>query len=654
MKLTNLGGCASIHEYVTGKLRRLEKETPDFAVLFRFMFSEQTNVFYEKYENFRIVKTTYGEAAKEIEKRAKALRALLSDAEPQSVVGLAMENSLPWLLNYWAILAAGFRPLLMNLRLDNGTLSGALRTLGAAAVVSSGKEYEVRTVTEEALAAAVNDAKMSEPAETRPFGDTFFVMSSGTSEHVKLCAYTAKEIFSIIRASEPIVAESPSMQKHYEGELNQLTFLPFYHIFGFVAVYLWFGFFARTFVELKDYAPETILTTIRRHRVTHVFAVPLFWEKVYTAALSTIKGRGDATWNRFQKGIRIAGKLEKAPALFRVFTKNAFAEVRKKLFGESISFCISGGGPIRKDVLSFFNRIGYHMANGYGMSEIGISSVDLSEKAAVLETGSVGKPLASYEYRIREGELEVKSESAASYVITDEGRTDRPEWFRTRDLAEEKKGRYFVTGRSDDLIVDASGENLNPVLAEEKLRMPGIRNLAVVPVSGEQGILAALVAEISPYIEEERLAEIETALRKKLDKLKLSGAVRKIVFTAEPLIKDEEFKLNRKRIGADLSQGTLAERKRNVSRENGTSDPLGEKLLSLYAEALGREAETIGLETDFFTDEGGSSLDYLLLLSKIHETFGVSLSANEGEVCHTRKAMEAAIRKRMSDVDTVL
>ncbi|MBO4410843.1 MAG: acyl--CoA ligase [Lachnospiraceae bacterium] len=625
------------------------------------MFSEETNVFYEKYEQFKFVRTTYGEAKEEILRRSRALKALLPDAPAQAVVGLAMPNSLSWLENYWAILAAGFRPMLMNLRLDKETLEEALAGLHAAAVVSEEERYAVRTVTEAELASAAessdNDPSDAETGSSGSgaFGDAFFVMSSGTSEHVKLCAYTAEQLYSILLDSEEIVANSPSMQKHYRGQLKQLTFLPFYHIFGFVAVYLWFGFFARTFVELRDYAPETILTTIRRHGVTHIFAVPLFWEKVYTAALRTIKDRGAETYRKFEKGMRIAGKLSFFPPLYRLFANKAFAEVRKNLFGESISLLISGGGEIRPEVLRFFNRIGYHLANGYGMSEIGIASVDLSENPAELEFGSVGRPFSSYEYRIEDGLLYVRGQSLAAYVLSDGRKLESGEWFPTGDLAAERNGSYFIEGRNDDLIVDASGENLNPNLIEPKLLVPGVRGIVLSPVREGGTVTPVLVAEVAPFLSDEKLKTIDGALRARLEEVKVRGAVRRIVYTDEPLIRGEEFKLNRKRIAKELEEGTFTERSLSGNAlPEGEEDRLLQTLRVLFAEALQKTPEEIGCTADFFTELGGSSLDYLLLLSKVRETFGVALKQESGESFHTLERMEKELRKRIDDLDLVL
>ncbi|MBR5739386.1 MAG: AMP-binding protein, partial [Lachnospiraceae bacterium] len=385
------------------------------------------------------------------------------------------------------------------------------------------------------------------------------------------------------------------------------------------------------------------------------FAVPLFWEKVYTAALRTIKDRGAETYRKFEKGMRIAGKLSFFPPLYRLFANKAFAEVRKNLFGESISLLISGGGEIRPEVLRFFNRIGYHLANGYGMSEIGIASVDLSENPAELELGSVGRPFSSYEYRIEDGLLYVRGQSLAAYVLSDGRKLESGEWFSTGDLAAERNGSYFIEGRNDDLIVDASGENLNPNLIEPKLLVPGVRGSVLSPVREGGTVTPVLVAEVAPFLSDEKLKTIDGALRVRLEEVKVRGAVRRIVYTDEPLIRGEEFKLNRKRIAKELEEGTFTERSLSGNAlPEGEEDRLLQTLRVLFAEALQKTPEEIGCTADFFTELGGSSLDYLLLLSKVRETFGIALKQESGESFHTLERMEKELRKRIDDLDLVL
>ena len=90
--------------------------------------------------------------------------------------------------------------------------------------------------------------------------------------------------------------------------------------------------------------------------------------------------------------------------------------------------------------------IGYHLANGYGMSEIGITSVELSENNRILNSGTIGMPMVSVAYKINEdGELLVKGTSLCKYYI-ENGDTVyiNEDWFRTKDLAVEKNDRFYT------------------------------------------------------------------------------------------------------------------------------------------------------------------------------------------------------------------
>ena len=373
MEAYGLGNHKDIDSFVAEKLKRLDAAEADFSALFELMFSEKENLMYEKSEGYRIRQTTYGEAYRDIFRLASTLRRTLALPEG-AVVGLSMDNSLLWLELFWAILLTGCRPLLLNLRLSDTALEQALADSGAQAVLSDKRRYSVRTVMAEEL---TPDEEAFVP---KRFGAELLVMSSGTSDHVKICAYSAEEFRCQIHDSYQIIRECTQVKKHYEGYIKQLCFLPFYHVFGLIAMYIWFAFFSRAFVQLNDLAPQTILNTIKRHKVTHIFAVPLFWETVYDQAIKTIRNRGEKTFKKFQKGMAIARRLSGSPALSRAFSKKAFREVRDNLFGESIIFLITGGSAIRPEVIEFFNAIGYHLADGYGMTEIGITSVELSDR----------------------------------------------------------------------------------------------------------------------------------------------------------------------------------------------------------------------------------------------------------------------------------
>ena len=626
MRNQSIGGFRTINAYVADKLRRFSATDKSFGALFGVMFSEKENVMFEQSEGYRIVKTTYGECEESILRRASTLKTLLPDCPQDAVVGLHMQNSRAWIEMFWCILLCGWRPLLMNLRLDRETLSAAVEAVGARAVITSESDaaFPVPVFRAEEIAPA--DARIT-PAHV---GGEALVMSSGTSRHVKVCAYSGEELYAMIRDSFDIIRRCPQMKRHYEGQLKQLAFLPFYHIFGLVAVYLWFGFFSRTFVLLKDMTPQTILDTIRRHEVTHIFAVPLLWNKVYDQAIRAIRDRGDKTWRKFEKGVRVARALDAVPPLGRLFSRIAFREIRQNLFGESICFLISGGSEIRPAVLEFFNAVGYRLANGYGMTEIGITSVELSANRRLLASGSVGAPFSSLQYRIDDhGCLQVRGASLARYILEDGQRRDRgDDWFSTGDLAECKAGRYYVLGRRDDLVISPTGENLNPNLIEEKLLLRGIRQLCLVGVRRPEGVQPALVVSPNPLLPAAGLRKLRDQLQEKLRALGLEHQVGQIVFVRQMLMREDEIKLNRGRIASDLQQGLFTVLHPDAPGQDGEGE-LAAHIRALFAEALGKKAEDIGDGDDFFLDLGGSSLDYFSVVAQLQNEFGILFPAQE-------------------------
>lgn len=643
MKNPTFGGYSTIDAFVNAKLKRLDAAEPSFEALFELMFSEKSNVFYEKSEGYRIVKTTYGQAYQAVLGKTAALRPMLKDVPAGSVVGIYMQNSLDWILLFWAVLRCGFHPLLMNFRLDMETLEAALADCGARAVISDETVFSVQTIP----AREIGESEGEGDAE---FGREILLMSSGTSASLKICAYTAEEFYHQLHDTCRIIAESRQIKKHYRGQLKLLTFLPFYHVFGLMAVYVWFAFFSRTFVQLNDMAPQTIVNTIRRHNVTHVFAVPLFWEKVHQQAIKTIRERGDETYARFIRGMRLAAAIGDVPVLGRAFRRAAFREVRENLFGESICFMISGGSVISGEVLSFFNGIGYHLANGYGMTELGITSVELSTRQKLLNGGYVGKPMASVEYRIDEnGRLLVRGKTAARRVMEGGRVTRGGDWYHTGDLAVCRKGHYMILGRGDDLIVSSTGENLNPNLIEQRLSVPGLRGVCLI--GGGDGKTPVLLASVNRHITAEKLAELERGLRARLAELQLTGQINQLAFVSQPLMLEQEFKLNRRRLAADFVAGRL--QLADPVREESVmeADALLIQVRELFATALGKRPEEVAVTADFFLDEGGTSLDYFAMVSRLQEEFSVSFPTADGKGLNTVKELYEYIKVAVEDAD---
>ncbi len=624
MKLRNVRGFDNIDDYVRYKLDVYCKKEKTFETLFELMFDEQDNVMIETTDGYRIQKVTYGEFKNKILNAARSVSKAFCEVPAGEMIGLYMSNCPEWLICFWAILASGYKPLLMNTRLSDSVLNGILKQYNVKGVISDSNLFAVKTVLKEEALVSTEETALS-----RSFGTEIFFMSSGTSGKVKLCAYTGENFYYQICDSANIISTCPDIKRHYKGELKQLVLLPLCHVFGFIAVYLWFGFFSRTFVFPRDLNPTTIQRTVKKHEVTHIFAVPMVWDAVAKAATNKIKARGMKTYKRFQS---ISNFVNASGRLGDFVAKRLLSEVREGLFGDSILFLISGGSEIGASTLSFFNGIGYHLANGYGMTEIGIVSVEKAKNKKILNSGSIGAPFGYTKHCIDgDGILLIGGKTRATRILADGEETiaREDEWFSTGDMVSFKNGRYFVNGRVDDMIICENGENLAPQLVEKELLVEYVDKVCIFT---ENDGRVAVVASVPGCYAEDRLISIHKDLCKAISAAKLDRVVNRIYFTNKPLLQSGEIKLSRKRIARRISDGSL-----------GTFDPtdickhseellegLEKELCHCFAEVLGKDPASIGKNSHFFQELGGTSIDYHILLGKVREKFGMELQ-NSGD-----------------------
>ncbi|MCQ2398349.1 MAG: non-ribosomal peptide synthetase [Sphaerochaetaceae bacterium] len=352
--LNDIGNCKSIEQYIEKKLSVYRNSEKTFETLYKMMFSDRNNTMAEQTMNFKNKKITYGQCADIIDSLSLKITYTLKDFTHDGVVGLYMANSLEALQIFWAVLKSGYSLIFLNTSLPDDETNLHIKQNGVCAVISDSKQFSVPTFTPEELFSTAGEEKT-----VNSWGNSVIFMSSGTSGAAKYCYYNAENFYHQIESTLSIVKRCPSIAEGYDGNLKILVLLPFSHVFGFTAVYLWFGFFARTFVFLKDTLPQTVQETVRNHKVTHIFAVPLVWEAIHRKALSKITKTGKRrTFDRLL-AISLNGGFTGAAV-----RKHAMRKVREEIFGDSVKFLISEGCNINSETLGFFNGIGYHLANG--------------------------------------------------------------------------------------------------------------------------------------------------------------------------------------------------------------------------------------------------------------------------------------------------
>ena len=275
---------------------------------------------------------------------------------------------------------------------------------------------------------------------------------------------------------------------HRKGD-KVLSMLPIAHMFGLMFEFIYQvceG--AQVYFLTQPPTPSILMKAFAQVKPFMILTVPLVVEKI------------------IKKGVlpKISTPtmkiLWKTPLINRIIRRKV-KEGLDKMFGGELRYLIIGGAALNGEVEQVLHDIQYQYCVGYGMTECGplISYEDWWEYAF----HSCGKELPQCHVRIdsedptsKDGEIQVKginvmkgyykNEEATKAVFTEDG------WMRTGDLGVlDKKGNIYIHGRSKNMILGPSGQNIYPEELEDKLNsMPCIVESIVVSRDGK---LVALV-----------------------------------------------------------------------------------------------------------------------------------------------------------------
>ena len=602
------------NKIVKQRCNLLTNSDKKFKDIFEIMFLDKQNVLAEKNDGYRIFKTTYQEAYDTILNLAYSLNKNYSNIKDE-YIGISLESSVEWIEAFWAILASGNKPYLINLRHPKELTNSILKTLNVKYVIGDDYGYDAKLIK-------LSDLNLFWDKEySFNFENEIALSTSATTMKEKIVFYSGEEISAQIFNCKAILKKNKQIKKFYHGSLKQLVFLPLYHIFGLMAVYLWFSFFGRTFVFLNDYSADTILKTIRKHEVTHIFAVPLFWSSIEREINKEVKDKN--LEKKFNKGLNVSLKLQKIlrnSDLSLKLSQRLLREVNKSLFGPSVKFCITGGGAIKDSTLRLINALGYPLYNGYGMTEIGITSVELDKFSRLMN--SIGFPFSSVEYKVVDGELYVKGDSISHKMLVDGKLEIVDDYFKTNDMVSyDKDGRYFILGRKDDIFISETGENINPDLVEKLLNLDFLTNYSVLAYHNK----LVLIAQIKEYTTKVQLEKINEKINSEISKLPMQYNISKYYYTYDDLMASTAIKVSRKYVLYHINNNDIKLiEASDITEEINNVD---EKILNGVKEVIKNvlNIENINDNDNFFYDLGASSLDYFALINELNNKFSVEI-----------------------------
>ncbi len=616
----------------------------DLKAIFEIMFHNKQCVLCEGNDGFRTYKYTYGQMYDRIVAAAAGLYNKIGATH--GFIALEIENSPEWIVAFWAILMSGNKPYLVNSRYPQSLSNAILKTLDIKYTVCTEKSsLETESICLSAL-------QTNLPALTEDFfEDEIAFSSSATSMNEVICFYSGKQIAEQILNFKSIIKESPFMAKHYKGSLKQLAFLPFYHVFGLFAVYFWFTFFGRTLVFLRDYSADTILKTCRRHEVTHIFAVPMLWHTIEKQLYATVKEQGKS--EKLSRGLKLTTRLQNIfPNIGREIAKRVMHDVTDKLFGRSVMFCINGGSYLRDSAMELFNGIGYSMHNGYGMSEVGITSVELRRKPKYRNLNSIGHPFDSVEYKLDDDNiLHIKGSSLCTRKLINGKEVQLDGWFNTGDIMQCEGGHYYILGRKGDVVIGENGENINPDTIEKLFKIDSAKMLSVVGIDGENGQELSIVIQISPYSTENTVNQIKNEVYAINETLPTTSAIRKFFFTTDEMAPPTAVKVSRTQLLKKIASKEI-----NLipfsdikfgNYENDDNSPLLYEVRRIIAETLNISEDTVESTSHIFFDLGATSIQYFSILTALSEHFELSQYDKNDKYCYTPKEICEYIERHL-------
>ena len=258
-----------------------------------------------------------------------------------------------------------------------------------------------------------------------------------------------------------------------------VSMLPMGHVFGMVYDFLYgFSAGAHIYFLTRMPSPKIIAQSFAEIKPRVISCVPLIVEKIIK---KDILPRVDS---------KIGKLLLKVP-IVNDKIKSLARQAAMEIFGGNFDEIIIGGAPFNAEVEAFLKKIGFPYTIAYGMTECG--PIICSSRWETLKLASCGKATTRMEVRIdspdpktHAGEIVCrgmnmmlgyyKNPEATAQIIDANG------WLHTGDLGTiDDEGYVTVRGRSKNLLLTSSGQDIYPEEIESKLNnMPYVAESLIV------------------------------------------------------------------------------------------------------------------------------------------------------------------------------
>ena len=306
--------------------------------------------------------------------------------------------------------------------------------------------------------------------------------TSGTTSYSKGVMLPYRAVWSNIRFALDVLPLKPG---------NRLvSMLPMAHMYGLAFEFLYpLCFGCHIYFLTRTPSPKIILQAFAEVKPELVIAVPLIIEKIIKK--------------------NVLPKLETPTMKFLLKVPIVSDKIKEKVreqimqaFGGNFYEIVVGGAAFNQEIEQFMRSINFPYTVGYGMTECAplIAYEDWKE----FKQASCGKPVHRMEVKILSpdpqnivGEIVCKGDNMMlGYYKNPEATAeaiDKDGWLHTGDLGVmDTEGNITIKGRSKNMILGSSGQNIYPEEIEDKLNnMPFVSESIIIQQA--DGKLAALI-----------------------------------------------------------------------------------------------------------------------------------------------------------------
>lgn len=329
--------------------------------------------------------------------------------------------------------------------------------------------------------------------------------TSGSTGSPKGVMVTQKNLSSNVRFGQDHIPNHPG--------LTYVSMLPLAHMFGMMFEFLYqLAGGTHVYFITKSLTPALMMKAFGDIHPYMILTVPLVVEKIFKKKI----------FPAIQKPL--VKMLWYMPLINIAIRRKVYTQLMNA-FGGQVQHLIIGGAALNMDVEKCLQQIHFPYLCGYGMTECG--PLICYERWQDFCFRSCGKVVDRMELKIDsenpykvEGEVLVRGDNvmrgyykniqATDNVFTEDG------WMRTGDIGViDHQGNLFLRGRSKNMILGPSGQNIYPEEIEDKLNaLPYVGESVVVDRDGK---LVALVYPDAPNIAKEQLRILMDENLKKLN-----------------------------------------------------------------------------------------------------------------------------------------